>query len=78
MANLTITVDEEVLRNARIRALQQGTSVNAVLAERLRRYAGQEERQGEATRKLLALTSQVNPAPTTARERLSRGKLHER
>jgi predicted HicB family RNase H-like nuclease len=31
--NLTITVDDEVLRRARIRALQQGTSVNVLLRE---------------------------------------------
>ena len=38
--NLTITVDEEVLRRARIRALEQGTSVNAVLRAFLASYAG--------------------------------------
>jgi plasmid stability protein len=38
--NLTITVDEEVLRRARIRALEKGTSVNAVLREFLESYAG--------------------------------------
>lgn len=29
MSNLTITIDAEVLKQARIRALQEGTSVNA-------------------------------------------------
>ena len=38
--NLTITVDDDVLRRARIRALEQGTSVNAVLREFLESYAG--------------------------------------
>jgi plasmid stability protein len=38
--NLTITVDDEVLRRARIRALEQGRSVNAVLREFLESYAG--------------------------------------
>jgi plasmid stability protein len=38
--NLTITVDDELLRRARIRALTQGTSVNAVLREFLESYAG--------------------------------------
>ena len=38
--NLTITVDDEVLRRARIRALSQGTSVNALLREFLESYAG--------------------------------------
>ena len=40
--NLTITVDDETLRRARIRALSQGTSVNAVLRELLESYAGSE------------------------------------
>lgn len=40
MANLTLNVDERVLRSARIRALEHGTSVNAVVGEYLERYAG--------------------------------------
>lgn len=39
MANLTIAVEDEVLRRARIRAAEQETSVNAVLREALERYA---------------------------------------
>lgn len=41
--NLTITVDDETLRKARIRALNQGTSVNAVLREFLASYAGSDD-----------------------------------
>lgn len=40
MVYLTINVDNAVLRRARIRALQQGTSVNAVLRTKLEQYAG--------------------------------------
>ena len=39
MANLTIVVDEGVLKDARIAALEQGTTVNKVLAQRLRELA---------------------------------------
>lgn len=39
MANLTISVDEDTLRRARIRALERHESVNSYLAEMLRRYA---------------------------------------
>lgn len=39
MANLTISVDEEVLKRARIRALEEKTSVNAVLGCYLSEYA---------------------------------------
>ncbi|MGV9710789.1 hypothetical protein ACWDTI_09010 [Gordonia sp. NPDC003424] len=39
MANLTITVDDETLKRARIRAIERGESVNQYLAQRLREYA---------------------------------------
>ena len=39
MANLTITVDDRLLKLARMRALEDGTSVNAVLRTYLERYA---------------------------------------
>ena len=42
MANLTITVDDDTLRRARIRALRREESVNAYLARILRRYADEE------------------------------------
>ena len=45
VARLTFTVDDEILKRARIRALEQGTSVKAVLAERLRAFAGEGEAQ---------------------------------
>ena len=48
--NLTITVDDEVLRRARIRALSQGTSVNAVLREFLKSYAGSDIEAGARAR----------------------------
>lgn len=40
MANLTISVDDQLLRRARIKALEEGTSVNAVLRDYLERYTG--------------------------------------
>jgi post-segregation antitoxin (ccd killing protein) len=55
MTNLTITVDEEALKRARIRALEEGASVNAVLREGLEEYAGMRWERREAGRKLLEL-----------------------
>jgi hypothetical protein len=52
--NLTVTIDDEVLRRARIRALGQGTSVNAVVRQFLESYAGAEKEQ-EARLNLAAL-----------------------
>ena len=48
--NLTITIDDEVLRRARIRALSQGTSVNAILREFLESYAGSDIEVAARTR----------------------------
>lgn len=55
MTNLTITVDEQTLKKARIRALEEGTSVNAVLREHLEAYAGVRRERQEAGRRLLEL-----------------------
>ncbi|MFN2384332.1 MAG: hypothetical protein ABR559_08740 [Gemmatimonadota bacterium] len=76
MGNLTITVDDEALRKARIRALTQGTSVNAVLRDYLEAYAGSRRSQSEAMTGLLALSRS-----STARRgdrRWTREDLHDR
>ncbi|KXX66266.1 hypothetical protein [Marichromatium gracile] len=39
MANLTISVNDEVLKRARIRALKENRSVNAILSQYLEHYA---------------------------------------
>jgi hypothetical protein len=49
VANLTLTIDEAVLRKARIRALEQGTSVNAVVRDFLHGYAEVEQRVAAMT-----------------------------
>jgi plasmid stability protein len=46
VSNLTLAIDDEVLKRARIRALEQGTSVNAVVREYLEIYAGIELGRG--------------------------------
>jgi hypothetical protein len=40
LTNLTLTIDDDVLRKARIRALELGTSVNALVREYLGQLAG--------------------------------------
>jgi hypothetical protein len=39
MSNLTISVDEELIKRARVRAIQQGTSLSAKVREFLAQYA---------------------------------------
>ena len=55
MANLTLTIDEETLRRARIRALQEGTSVNAIVREYLERFADADDRVMGARRRVVEL-----------------------
>lgn len=55
MANLTIAVDEETVKRARMRALEEGTSVNAVLRDYLESYAGVNRERREAWRKIREL-----------------------
>ena len=58
MGRLTITVDDEVLRKARMRTLEQGSSVTAVLRELLEAYAGAWRGQSAAAADLMALSHQ--------------------
>ena len=53
MANLTITVDDNTLKRSRMRALEEDTSVNAVLREYLEEYAGGRQEQIEAARRII-------------------------
>jgi len=53
MANLTITVNDDTLKRARMRALEEDTSVNAILREYLEEYAGNRQEQIEAARRII-------------------------
>lgn len=43
MANLTLTIDDQLLKRARMVALQRNTSVNAAVREFLERFSGEDE-----------------------------------
>lgn len=76
MANLTITVEDEALKRARLKALEHGTSVNALLSDYLESYAGVRGRQQQATRTILDLAARScasSPSHTWTRD-----ELHER
>jgi plasmid stability protein len=76
MANLTIAIDDEILKQARIRAIEQGTSVNAVLRDYLAGYAGANARQEKALRSLVRLSQRSKARRGTSR--WTRDDLHER
>jgi hypothetical protein len=56
VANLSITVDAEILKQARLRALREGTSVNRLLRERLESYVEDDRRRRKAIQDLLRLS----------------------
>ena len=76
MANLTITIDDDLLRKARIRALEQGTSVNAILRDYLTAFAGGGDAQARALADLLALSRASTARRGSAT--WTRDELHER
>ena len=75
-SNLTITVDDEALKRARIRALEQGTSVNAILRDFLEAYAGTRQGHEDAAERIIAL-ARATPGGRGA-ARWTRDELHER
>ncbi|WP_295544505.1 hypothetical protein [uncultured Thiohalocapsa sp.] len=79
MSNLTISVPADVLKRARIRAIEEGVSVNAVLARYLEGWAQPNElrrlRQNAADR--LVQLGEQSQAGSGGR-RWSRDELYER
>ena len=76
MANLTIVVDEEILKKARIRALEDGTSVNALIREYLESYAGKRQEREKAVQQVLELSNKAKSRRGT--KRWTRDELHQR
>ncbi len=76
MANLTITVDEDALKKARIRALKEGTSINALLRDFLESYAGAQRARQKAVQEILSLSREVQSR--RGGRVWSRDELHER
>jgi hypothetical protein len=74
--NLTITIDDDVLKRARMRALEEDTSVNAVVRSFLEAYAGRAERRQAAIEDLIALSREAQSARGGAS--WTRDDLHER
>ena len=76
MANLTIAVPDEILKSARRRALEQGTSVNAVLRHYLNQFAGTQSTQAETVERVLELSRSARSGRGKAK--WTRDELHER
>ncbi|MGE0350985.1 DUF6364 family protein [Hydrogenophaga sp.] len=76
MTNLTISIDEAVVRQARVRAIQEGTSVSAKVRDFLAAYAQGDQPQQAAAQAFIAAarSSQANRSA----QRWSRADAHDR
>lgn len=77
MVNLTVTVDKDLLRRARIRALEEGTSVNAKVRGFLEAYAGESPAEA-AVADLLELARRSRAASGPSGREWTRPEVHDR
>lgn len=78
MANLTVSIDDGVLKRARMRALEEGTSVNAVVRDHLERFGGRDP-AAQALEEFLAFARSRVPGDRPSRtRRWTRAELYER
>lgn len=77
LANLTLTIEEEVLKRARIRALEEGTSVNALVRAHLERYARDDD-QRAALREFVALSQRSAASSGDQGRTWTRDDLYDR
>lgn len=75
MAKLTLSIDEEIVQRACIRALEQGTTINAAIRQMLEAYADGHSEQAAAA-DLVALSRSSSDCRRGAT--WSRDDLHER
>lgn len=76
MKNITVTVDDEVYRLARIKAAERETSVSALVRQFLVELANDSDRFEQLERLEQALREQITNFD--ASDRLSRDEVHER
>lgn len=76
MSNLTISIDETDLKQARIAAVQQGTSLNAIIRDFIKDYISRTPRYQRTTNRLLQKAEQSSF--TRIERRWTREELYER
>lgn len=74
--NLTLSLDQQTVRKARILAAKRGTSISGLLADQIEILVGEEEAYERAEREALALLDQGFHLGGVIRA--SRDELHER
>jgi hypothetical protein len=77
MANLTLTIDGDLLKRARMRALERDSSVNALVREFLERLAGQATAR-DGMRAFLDLAKNSDSGSGPGGRTWTRDELYER
>ena len=76
MANVTVSIPDDVYRAARIRAAERGTSVSGLVAEHLRSLAGREAEFARLEAQQRRVQDQITRF--SGGDRLGRDDVHER
>ena len=78
MANLTLTIDDDLLLKARRRALNEKTSVNAVVRDYLTTYAKAHDR--ERIERFIRLMDEINEKdrPSSGGKKWTRDEIYDR
>jgi plasmid stability protein len=76
MKNITVTVPDDVYRDARIRAAERGSSVSALVAEYLRSLSERETEFSRLETQQRRVQNEIDRF--SARDRLDREKIHTR
>lgn len=77
MANLTLNIEDSTLRRARVRALEQGTTVNALVREYLESFAG-ESAAREGLQAFVSLAERADASSGAAGRAWTRDDAHAR
>ena len=64
MSNLTLVIDDDLLRSARVKALQEGTSVNQICRDAIEQYVGR--KSAGARQAAMLRASFANALPRSA------------
>ncbi|HUE73825.1 MAG TPA: hypothetical protein VMP01_23295 [Pirellulaceae bacterium] len=78
MKNITVSLDNEVYRRARIKAAELDTSVSALVKQYLIDLAGQETDFERRKRLQDVILAKVRGRGFSAKDRLTRQQVHER
>jgi plasmid stability protein len=77
MARLTLNIDDDLLRRARVRALGEGTSVNAAVRDFLARFAD-DERSARGLESFLEVARRSTAFSGESGRRWTRDSLYDR